>query len=73
MASIGAGCLDKLLAKPEDAVIDRIRLEAEREEIVEKLAPFTPPARGRLPLASPSTAIRWMADAELMMPLLIKH
>ena len=42
----GLGALDKLLAMtPEDAVIDRMSLESEREEIVEKLAAFTPPAR----------------------------
>lgn len=42
----GLGALDKLLSMtPEDAVIDRMSLEAEREEIAAKLAAFTPPAR----------------------------
>ena len=42
----GIGALDELLAMtPEEAVIDRMSLESEREKIVAKLAGFTPPAR----------------------------
>ena len=42
----GLGQLDEFLAMtPESAVISRMSLESEREEIAAKLAAFTPPAR----------------------------